>query len=268
MPTLPFVVVPTPLGTITADAAGVGASNPGSHLGEFDTIGMTWKTVSITGTGADLFGDFGSAQPVNFFAVISANAQAGTRVRLRLSSNAFVSTAYDSGVQTLINPSITRADGLYHSFFELPSTQTFRYWLLSVDGHTGAFEASMLVLGTKITPANWYSPGYQYGVNDLGSIDVGRYGVPDLTPGKIFRTLDFTLGWTSESDFETKFRPLVETLGNRVPALWHFDPTANAYRQSRTYMGWIANRPPVAQHIANTSDGPRFKQDFSILSMI
>lgn len=269
MPTMPFCVIPNPIGTITSDAASVGASNPGSHLGEFDTIGMTWKTTSLSpgAVNADLYGDFGSAQAINFFAVVSATAQAATQVRLRLSANAFSTTAYDSAAQTFISPSITRVDGLYHSFFVLPSTQTYRYWLLTISNHTGPFEASMLVMGTTITPANWYAPGFQYGVEDLGKLDVTPYGVPDVTPGRVMRTLAFSLGWESESDFETKFRGLGETLGVRVPAYWCFDPTVNVYRQQRTYMGWL-RKPLIAQHKANTADGPRFQQDFEILSMI
>jgi hypothetical protein len=37
-------------------------------------------------------------------------------------------------------------------------------------------------LGQKVTPANYYSPGWEMGVEDLGDIDVGRYGVVDETP--------------------------------------------------------------------------------------
>jgi hypothetical protein len=105
------------------------------------------------------------------------------------------------------------------------------------------------------------------GVEDLGDIDVGRYGVVDETPGRIMRTLNFQLGWLSEVDFETKFRPLVEAIGKRRPAFWCFDPTANAYRQARTYFGWLRNQL-VATHTANTPDGPRFSKGFDVLSMV
>jgi hypothetical protein len=267
MPTLPFVVVPTAFSSISANTAG--AANPATHLGEFDTVGMTWKSaVSLAGFGnAQISGDFGSAKSVDFVAVLQATAEAGMSWLVELSNAAdFSTTVFSSGIfAPFIGPAITRADGLYNSHMEITPVSA-RYWRVTFSGQSGFLEASMVVIGKKVTPANYYSPGFGYGVNDLGAIDVGRYGVPDLTPGKIFRTLDFTLGWTSESDFETKFRPLVEALGKTKPALWCFDPTANVYRQARTYMGWLTNQL-VAQHQANTPDGPRFKQDFSILSM-
>lgn len=268
MPSLPFAVVPTPLGTITADGAAL-ASNPASHLGEFDTIGMTWKTISLNPgvVVGDIFGDFGAAKTINFFTVLAATAQPGTTVRLRLSSDNFGTTAFDTGPLTFINPSITRADGLYSCHIPLGSTQTYRYWLLSIANHTGAFEASALVMGQTVTPANFYAPGFKFGVKDLGSVTPTPYGVVDAQPGRKFRTLDFTLGWTSESDFETLFRPLRETIGNTTPAFWCFDATANIYRQNRSYFGWLQGAVE-AQQIVNSTSGPRFSQDFSILSMV
>lgn len=125
----------------------------------------------------------------------------------------------------------------------------------------------MMVIGKKITPATFYSPGWEQGVADLGDLDIGRYGIADETPGRVFRTLAFQLGWLSESDFETKFRPLLEKLGKRRPALWCFDPTPNVYRQARTYFGWL-KESPAARHVATTPDGPRFAKDLEILSMI
>jgi hypothetical protein len=263
MPSLPFCVVPLPF-TINNDFGHADAGHPSSHLAEFDTIGMTWKTSSASPPHT-IVGDFGSAKTVGFLSMLSANAGSGVTIRLQMGTTTAVSN-YDSGYMTFVNPGLTRDDGLYHSHFELPSAQTYRYFAVSVNGQT-VFEASTLVLGAKVTPANYYSPGFEFGVEDLGDIDVGRYGVIDETPGRIMRKLNFRLGWMSESDFETKFRPLVEALGKRKVALWCFDPTANVYRQARTYLGWIRN-PIVATHVANTGDGPRFQKDLEILSMV
>lgn len=266
MAALPFCVVPHALGTVAA--GNELASNPASHLGEFDTIGMTWK--SSGNSNLWVRGDFGVARRVDFMSMLLAEALPGTTIRLRLGdSQAEVdgTADYDSGALAFISPAITRTDGLYHSHLELPSVQTKRWWRIDIGGHTGDFEAAGLVLGERITPANFYNPGWSMGVDDLGELDVSRYGVADETPGRIFRTLDFRLGWLSESDFETKMRPLVETLGRRRPALWCFDPTANAYRQARTYFGWLRN-PPVATHSVNTPEGARFEQEFQVLSMV
>lgn len=268
MPALPFVVVPTPLGTLTTSSAH--AANPVTHLNEFDSIGMTWKATSDD--AQFVRGDFGSAKPVDFLSVVAASVNpAASVMRLRLgASQAAVDGAasYDSGLVLMVQPAITRADGLYVAHLELPAIQTYRWWRLDFAGLLGVqLEASAIVLGQKLVPATWYSAGYEYGVEDMGEIDIGRYGIPEETPGRIMRTLAFQLGWLSETDFETKFRPLAETLGKRRVAFWCFDPTANAYRQNRTYFGWL-RPPPVARHTATTPDGPRFLKDFEILSMI
>lgn len=261
MPTLPFVVVPHALGTLSADQV---ASNPISHLGEFDSVGMTWKNLGGTPI---IRGDFGSAKPIDFVSVIHATNITSYRVRLGDTQAAVDGTAsYDSGSISFVNPSITREDGLYSSHLELPSVQTRRWWRIDFTC-SAAGEAAFLVMGQKITPANYYSPGWGMGVEDLGEIDIGRYGIPATEEGLIFRTLNFSLGWMSETDFEGKFRPLVEKLGKRGVALWCFDPTANAYRQAKTYMGWLRNAL-VARHSVNTPAGIRYEQEFEILSMI
>lgn len=268
MPTLPFAVIPTPLGTVTASSAQ--APNPASHLSEFDSIGMTWKATS--NDPQFIRGDFGSAKPVNFLALLGVVVNPATAIlRLRLgTSQAEVdgTAPYDSGASLLVNPTITRADGLYVSHLELPSVQTYRWWRIDISPGGVVMEAAAVVLGQKVTPTTWYSPGWSFGTEDLSDIEISRGGIPEVTPGRMFRTLSFQLGWLSEADYETKFRPLVETLGKTGVALWCFDPTVNAYRQARTYFGWL-RPPPVAQHAGfNTSDGPRIKKDLEILSMI
>jgi hypothetical protein len=270
MPSPPFAVIPTPLGTLTSSSAA--AANPVTHLNEFDSIGMTWKATGADGDPQWIRGDFGSAKPVDFLAVVSANVNpAASVMQLRLgASQAAVdgTAAYDSGSSLMVQPTISRADGLYLAHFELPSVQTYRWWRIDFSGLAGfQLEISAIVLGQKVTPASWWSAGFEFGVEDMGDIDIGRYGIPEETPGRIMRTLGFQLGWLSEADFETKFRPLVETLGKRRVAFWCFDPTANVYRQARSYFGWL-RPPPKARHIATTPDGPRFAKDFEILSMI
>lgn len=265
MPTLPFAVIPTPLGTVTT--GNEIAAKPAIHLGEFKAPGMTWKSNGTSNLWVR--GNFGSAKPVNFVSVMSANALSGTTIRVRLGdSQAEVdgTADYDSTALPFISPSITREDGLYHSHLEIGSLQTEQWWRIDIAGHTGDFEASMLVMGEKKTPTTWYSPGWQRGIQDLGDIDFGRYGVPDEQEGLIWRTLLFSFGWMSESDLETKFQPLIEKLGKRGVALWCFDPTSSTYRQAKTYFGWLKNSP-AATHSRDTPSGIRYVQEFEILSM-
>ncbi|RXR28976.1 hypothetical protein [Sphingobium fluviale] len=265
MPQLPFVVIPTPLGTITT--GNETATKPASHLNEFIDIGMTWK--SSGNTNLWVRGDFGvGGKKVDFVSLLGANAQAGTTIRFRFADTqaAVDGTAdYDSGVQPFISPSITSDDGLYHSHWSLPFVHLKRWWRIDIGSHTGDFEAANLILGQKVTPSRYYSAGFERGVLDQGDLLFGRWGVAESTDGLIMRSLRFELGWLTEAEEMTMFEPLVRKLGKRKPALWCFDPEATAYRQAKTYFGTI--KDDIA------SVGGRFKpgtysREFTILSLI
>lgn len=261
----PFAVIPLDLGTVST--GNERAEKPAAHLGEFKAPGMVWGSSGASNVWVR--GNFGTAKPIDFVSVMSANAIPATTIRVRLGdTQAEVdgTADYDSGVLPFISPSITRTDGLYHSHLEIGSVQTEQWWRVDIGSHTGDFEASMLVMGQKLTPANYYSPGWARGVEDLGTIDFGRWGVVDEQDGLIWRTLNFRLGWLSEADYETKFGPLEELLGKRGVALWCFDPTSSIYRQRKTYIGWLRNAL-VATHARDTPAGIRYDKEFDILSM-
>ena len=261
---LPFAVIPTPLGTITT--GNEIASKPAIHLNEFKTIGMTWKTSGAS--SVFVRGNFGSAKPVDFVSMVSANAIPATTIRIRLGdSQAEVdgTADYDSGTIAFISPSITRDDGLYHSHHELPSVQTKQWWRVDIGSHTGDFEAAALILGQRLTPTTFYSAGFEFGVEDLGSIDIGRFGVIDETDGRIMRTLGFKFEWLTTTDYETKFRPMIEKLGKRGIVFVCFDPESTTYRQSKTYFGFLQT-PPVA--VGGTVRFDRYSQDYQIISLV
>lgn len=263
MPSKPFFVVPLNLGTITTgnEASGYSAA----FLQRRKTIGLTWK--SIGNTSLWVRGNFGSALPVDFMSLISANALPGTQIRLRLGSTQAAvdgTAAYDSGAVPFINPAITREDGLYHSHLELPSVQTYQWWRIDITGHTGDFQAANLVLGQKMTPGRFYNQDFEYGARDLGDLAFGRFGVVDETPGAVLRTIGFTLGWTTEAEFETLFRPMIEKIGRRGLVFCCFDPTATVYRQARTYLG-VLDKLPFARGIRKPNT---FTMDWLIVSLI
>jgi len=265
MATMPFFVVPLPLGTITT--GNELSTNLAMHLNEFDAAGMTWKTSN--NTNVFVRGDFGAYQSLDFCAMLGANAISATTLRLRLgdTQTEVDGTAdYDSGAGAFISPSISRADGLYWSHKEF-AAQSERWWRVDIGSHTGAFEASMLILGKKLTPSNWYSPGWGFGINDKAKVDINRFSLVDRTPGDRLRVLKFTLGWISELEMETMWRPFDEAIGNSQPVFVCFDPTANAYRQGRSYFGIISENPFAAQQ-RNTPDGPRFERSFEITSLL
>ena len=266
MPTIrkPFFAVPFPLPSIVSGNVRAGYS--ALHLARPKASGLTWRT---NGTAnAWVRGDLGSAQSIDFASLVAANALPGTTIRLRLgTTQAEVDGAapYDSTALPFISPSITRADGLYHSHLEIVAPVSARWWRIDIAGHTGDFEASTLVLGKRIEPSRfWDTSSLEYGVQDLGGIEIGRLGVVDETPGKVLRTIDFTLSWQTEVEFEASFRPLVEALGTRGIVHLAFDPESTTYRQARTYLGFF-RKAPFARGVRK----PRtFSMDFQLLSLI
>lgn len=236
----PFFVAPEALATIASGNERSG--NPASMLARSDAIGLTWRSNGNSNMWAR--GTFAAgSRGIDFCAIVSANAQSGTTVRLRLgSSQAEVdgSAPYDSGAVALIDPVITRSDGLYHSHLEIGSVQTATWWRIDIGGHSGDFEAAMLVLGKRVTAVRFYNRDYQFGGDDLGTMAFNRWGVPDSAPGIKLRTVDFTLDWETEANFEANWRPLIEPLGTTGVVFSCFDPEPTINRQARTYMGRFA----------------------------
>jgi hypothetical protein len=261
----PFAVIPHPLGTVTT--GNERANRPAIHLGQFRDPGMVWQSNG----NANLWvrGNFGSARPVDFVSLISTNAQAGTTARLRLGdSQAAVdgTASYDSGNQIIISPSITREDGRYVWHWELPSLQTRQWWRIDIGSHTGDFQAAALVMGQEVQFADFYNQtGFEFGQEDAGEIDFGRFGVIEEVGGMKWRTLAMDFGWMSDSDRHTKFQPLRDKLGKTGVALWVFDPDATVQRQDKTYFGWL--RSPVVFK-PSTFKQDRFQASFDIISMI
>jgi hypothetical protein len=188
---------------------------------------------------------------------------AGNAYDVRLMDTAAM-PSYDSGYQTLIAPAITASSGLYHSHLELGSASAATWWRLDISGHSGDFELADLVLGQKTEPSKFYNFDWEYGAEDLGAADIGRFGVIEVTPGIVVRTIAFALAWQTEAEFEASFRPMLEELGRRGIIYCVFDPEATVYRQARTYMG-LFGKPPFARGVRK----PRtFSQDFLIRSFI
>lgn len=261
MADIPFIVVPLALGTLATGNART--NRPASHLGETFYRGMVWQSNGNT----DLWirGDFGSAQDIDFVALLGANALPGTTIRIRLgdSQGEVDGTAdYDTTALPFINPAITRVDGVYHSHHELPEPVSKRWWRIDIEGHTGDFSASVLVIGLKQRPARYYETNWQTAVRDLGSITFSRNAVPGFIPGAKLRTLQYALRWITEAECETMFAPLDEAMGRTSPFYLCFDPADTTYRQRRTFFGWNEEATTIAKV---RFDG--FERTFNILSL-
>lgn len=259
----PIFITPLDLGTIATGNAQSGF--PVTHLNRHKAIGLVWKTTGNTNVWAR--GQFSASRAIDFCAIVSANALAGTQIRLRLgTSQAEVdgTAPYDSGNLDFISPSITREDGRYHSHLEIGTVQTATWWRIDITGHTGDFQASNLVLGRKVEPSKFYNADFEFGVEDMGSAEFTRFGVMNEEPGVIMRTVSFSLGWQTEAEFEASFRPMMETLGKRGVLYTIFDPDPTTYRQSKTFMG-ILRKPLFARAMRKPKT---YQQDFDILSFI
>lgn len=237
----PIFVDPLDLGAIAASSTAAG-SDP-SYLNRLDAMGLTWAS---TGGASWVRGQMSAAAAIDFMSVVSANAQPGTTIRLRLgTTQAQVdgTAPYDSGAIPFISPAITRADGLYNSFLQIPAVQNATWWRIDIAGHTGAFEAAGVVMGKQIEPSRYYDSNYERGIEPKGNLEINRFGVATKQDGIVLRTLMFTLSWINEAEFENTFGPLVEKLGTTSIIYCCFDPQATAWRQRRTYMGWLGQAP-------------------------
>ncbi len=263
MVTQPIFVKPLDLGTITTGNAATGY--PAANVNRHKALGLKWQSSGATNLW--LRGDMGAVQDIDFCAVLSATALASTTFRLRLGDNQTEvdgTADYDSGAQTFIDPAITREDGLYHSFWRLPSTQTKRWWRLDFGSHSGDLSAAFVVLGKAIQPSRYYSDGFENGVEDLGEPSFTRLGVWDEKPGLIMRTKTFSLNWITRDEWEGEIGPMVEALGSSGPVYCCFDATEDVYRQRRTYFGRFQKSPYArAMRMPNT-----FGAEFQILSLI
>ncbi|WP_334656713.1 hypothetical protein [Sphingomonas panaciterrae] len=258
---LPFVVVPQALAQITC--GNERAEAPAGHLGEFLYRGMVWRS---NGPGS-LWVTFqrNATEPFDFVGILGASARPGTTLRVRVGGSAGATTSapdYDSGALPFISPAITRRDGLYHAHHELGAARGSQWVRIDIGGHTGDFEASMLVIGLKRQVARYYETSWRTGVRDLGSITIGRNGVPGISLGTKLRTLEYTLGWVSEEEAETMLAPLDELLGRTTPCLTCFDPEPTAYRQRRTFFGWNEEQPSIGKVAWN-----RYERAFQVLSL-
>ena len=259
----PIFIVPLDLGSMATGNAASGF--PVTNLNRHKAIGLTWKSSGSTNVWAR--GQFTASRAIEFCAIVAANAQAGTKFRLRLgTSQAQVdgSAPYDSGALDFISPSITREDGLYHSHLEIGTVQNATWWRIDITGHSGDFQAADLVLGRMVEPSRFYNLDFEFGVEDQGEIEVGRNGVMNEQPGIIMRTAAFKLAWITEAEFEANFRPMVEKLGKRGVAYVVFDPDPSTYRQAKTFMG-IMRKPPFARGVRKPQT---YEMDFEILSFI
>lgn len=225
---------------------------PASNLNRLKQIGLAWRGTS----GGTITGTFSSAKEVDFIAMLSANAAAGTTIR-------FQGGGYDSTALPFISPSIVSPSGLYHSFHRIPAVKSVTSWTVTV-AHTGVFESAFLVMGKAIDTDRFYNRDFERGVEDLGKLDFTRWAVPDEEPGLKMRTLEFALDWESEAKVLGSLQPMGERLGTTGMVYCCFRPEATVYRQGWSFYGNLS-KPLVARGRPKPTI---FGQDLVIRSLI
>lgn len=257
----PIFCLPIDLGTIATGNERTEA--PAKHLGNHRSPGLVWRTNGNVNIWVR--GQLPAAAVINLCSLLSANAQPGTKVRLRLgTSQAQVdgTAPYDSGAVDFISPATTRDSGLYHSVLRFPPISA-TWWRIDVSGHSGDFEAMSLILGNAVQTERFYDRGWEMSPVDLGAIDIARWGVAMETEGLVFNAINFKLSWLSEAEFNSHFRAIMRQ-AKRGPVWILFNPEATADRQEQFYFGRFG-QPPFA---TNARKAGRFVMEFSMHSMI
>lgn len=240
------------------------ANRSASHLAYPQHAGLIWQSDG----NANLWvrGQFTKSETIDFIALIGANALSGTTIRIRLGidqAQVDGSALYDSGALPFIDPAIVSETGTYHSHLELAETVDATWWRIDIGGHTGSFSAACAIFGKRIIPNRFYDSSFEFGIDDLGTIDFSPLGVAAIEAGVIHRTLGFRLSWVSEAEYEAGLRGLAE-MGRREVCYWCFDPEPGPYRQAKTYLGWMRQLPSATQQRK-----PRtYAIEFAIRSMI
>lgn len=246
------------------------ADNPASNAFRYDSMGLIYRATDGSG---QMQGRFGpgvlTLTEIDLFAVLMSNADDNATIRLRMSQSLgslLTSPNYDSGTVTVRSPlpAVDRADGLSHLHINLPTGQSYRYFHIDFAGFPDPTEVGGIVLGKRIEPEHFYDPEYEFGQQDFGSAEITKWGALHDEGGAMGRSLQFTIGWTDEVEYEEQWRPLQDVVGQRVPIYCCFDPGDHEYRQARTYFG-ILGRPLIARGVRKPKT---FQQELQITSFI
>lgn len=258
---LPFFLEPLPF-TVASASAGP-ANRPASHLAEFKYAGMVWQSNAASEHIVTI--DFGAAVTFDHVCLLNTNAQADTRMWIGCGTSAAQasggSPAFSTAPALLIDPAQT-GRSFWHGYRTF-APQTFRYLALRTDSHSGVFEASILAVGRRISPASYYESEWEAGPEDLGNFALSRNGVADQASGSVLRRLGFTLARLTEAEHDLTIQPLLQRLGRSGSVLCCFDPEETVYRQGRTYFGTMADQGRALKRGFN-----RFEKRFEIISII
>lgn len=100
-----------------------------------------------------------------------------------------------------------------------------------------AVKCSRAVIGTRFQPAIGFEYGAEFGVKDLGSLDVNARGVLLRHRGKKLRTLSLNFPSLSREEAESKAQKMLEQLGNSECVALCTNTAPEFERMNRCYYG-------------------------------
>ncbi|WP_010545209.1 hypothetical protein [Sphingomonas elodea] len=98
-------------------------------------------------------------------------------------------------------------------------------------------ELARVVVGRRFQPAIGFEYGAQFGVRDLGALDVSRRGVLLRNRGKKLRTVSLNFPAMTRQEAEGTAQKVMEQVGNTECIGLCTDPAADAELQNRCYFG-------------------------------
>lgn len=108
-------------------------------------------------------------------------------------------------------------------------------WYAGAAGQSIRF--SRVVLGKRFQPTIGFEYGGQFGVRDLGALDVNARGVLLRHRGKKLRTVSLNFPRLSKQEAESIAQKMLEQVGNTECIAVCTDPMPDAERQNRCYFG-------------------------------
>lgn len=126
----------------------------------------------------------------------------------------------------------------YHAYKRLAAVEASPWWRLTFTHLAPEFIARNLVIGLARSSVN-YSRGQGQSFMDLGSMTRNRFGTPDRTRGWRGRSIDLSLSWLSEAEYEAKWQELDLLLGAVDPCLLLPNSKPNAYTHDRIGFGTL-----------------------------
>lgn len=135
--------------------------------------------------------------------------------------------------------SVLPVSGKGVSMLTLSAPVTARYvqliWYAASAGQS--LRISRIVLGRRFQPAIGFEYGAQFGVRDLGALDVSRRGVLMRSRGKKLRTVSLNFPALTKQEAEGTAQRLMDQVGNTECIGLCTDPTPDPERQNRCYFG-------------------------------